>query len=144
MSYYTPYEEDVYAKGFQHKSINDLPEKFTEIYNEEQIPLNILGHFWYADKTPGNFLEKAEKKYTNSLFAFTGDHFSRKFNNGAPTLYESSSVPFILYGKDIIPEKKDISGSHIDITPTLLNLINPQKTTYYSFGNSLFKTNYTL
>ena len=140
MSYHTPYEEDVYAKGFSYKTINDLPEKYRTIYDEDKMPFNVLGHFWYADKALGDFVKKAEKKYSNSLFAFTGDHFGRRFINGTPTLYQNASVPFILYGKNIqrFSKRRTTPGSHIDITPTLLDLVSKEKTLIKSFGNSLF------
>ncbi|MDG1038997.1 MAG: sulfatase-like hydrolase/transferase, partial [Polaribacter sp.] len=102
-----------------------------------------LGHLWYADKALGDFVAKAENKYSNALFAFTGDHYGRKFINGSPTLYERSSVPFILYGKSVAENSKRVftPGSHIDITPTLIELVAPPNHTYYSFGNSLLKKN---
>jgi phosphoglycerol transferase MdoB-like AlkP superfamily enzyme len=142
MSYHTPYEEDIYREGFKYKSIEDLPKKYREKYHEEEIPFPVLGHFWYADRAIGRFVEKAENKYPNSLFAFTGDHYSRRFIYGSPTLYESSSVPFILYGKSInhLAQKKETPGSHIDIAPTLLGLLTPKKYSYYSFGNSVLDT----
>ncbi len=95
--------------------------------------------FLELDMAIGKFVNKAEKKYPNALFAFTGDHFGRKFINGSPTLYESSSVPFILYGKSIVgkSESNCNPGSHIDIAPTLIELVAPSNFTYYSFGNSL-------
>lgn len=142
MSYHTPYEEDVYAKGFTYKTIDDLPKKYREIYNEDKMPFNVLGHLWYADKTLGEFVEKAENKYSNSLFAFTGDHFGRRFINGNPTLYQTSSVPFILYGKNLpTNEIRTNPGSHIDITPTLIDLITTKKEPFYGFGNSLLNKN---
>ena len=143
MSYHTPYEEDVYAKGYKYKNVNDLPEKYRKIYNEEKMPFNVLGHLWYSDKALGEFVKKAEKKYSNSLFAFTGDHFGRKFINGTPTLYETSSVPFIIYGKDISTnDVRTNPGSHIDISPTLIDLISDKKQMFYGFGNSLLDQDY--
>ena len=143
MSYHPPFEEDIYAKGFPYKSIKDLPKKYQNIYNEKKMSLKALGHLWYSDKALGDFVKKAEKKYPNAIFAFTGDHFGRRFINGTPTLYENSSVPFILYGKNIqhLSEKKSTPGSHIDIAPTLLELVAPEKTQFTSFGNSLFNKN---
>ncbi len=144
MSYHTPYEEDVYAKGYQYKTLNDLPEKYRKIYDKDKMPFNVLGHLWYSDKILGEFVKKAETKYSNSLFAFTGDHFSRNYINGAPTLYETSSVPFILYGKGIPANSiRTNPGSHIDIAPTLIDVITNKKQAYYSFGNSLLSKNYT-
>lgn len=143
MSYHTPYEEDVFAQGFMYKTKKDLPKKYQNNYDEDKMPFNVLGHLWYADKALGNFVKKAEKKYSNSVFAFTGDHFGRRFINGKPTLYENSSVPFIIYGKKLqhLSEKKATPGSHIDITPTLLELVAPKKTSFASFGNSLLNKN---
>lgn len=143
MSYHPPYEIDVDSKKFPYQSIKDVPNNYNEVYDEKNMPLKVLGHLWYADKALGDFVSKAEKKYGTSLFAFTGDHFSRKFLNGFPTLYEQSSVPFILYGKPVNnrPGLVSTPGSHIDIMPTLIDLVAPPNYTYYSFGNSLFETN---
>lgn len=138
-SYHSPYEIDVFSKGFPYSSKEELPYKLRKIYNEDNLSIKTLGHIWYADMAIGKFVNKAEKKYPNALFAFTGDHFGRKFINGSPTLYESSSVPFILYGKSIVgkSESNCNPGSHIDIAPTLIELVAPSNFTYYSFGNSL-------
>lgn len=143
LSYHPPYEVDIYENGFPYKSTKDIPEKFKPLYDEEKMPLKALGHLWYADKALGDFVNEAEKKYPNALFAFTGDHYGRRFINGSPTLYESSSVPFILYGKSVNKNPKHVltPGSHIDITPTLIELVAPADYTYYSFGNSLLKKN---
>ena len=138
-SYHSPYEIDVFSKGFPYTSKEELPYKLRKIYNEDNLSIKTLGHIWCADMAIGKFVNKAEKKYPNALFAFTGDHFGRKFINGSPTLYESSSVPFILYGKSIVgkSESNCNPGSHIDIAPTLIELVAPSNFTYYSFGNSL-------
>ena len=140
-SHHSPYEVDVYKKGFSYKTKNDLPEKYQNIYNQKNTSLKHLGHLWYSDKALGNFVKKAEKKYKNSLFAITGDHYGRKFINTNPTLYESSSVPFILYGDYIkdLPKIIETPGSHKDIGATLLDLVAPNNFSYYSFGNSLLK-----
>lgn len=142
-SYHSPYEIDVFSKGFPYSSKEELPENIRRIYDEYKLSIKTLGHIWYADMAIGKFVNKAEKKYPNALFAFTGDHFGRKFINGSPTLYESSSVPFILYGK-LVDKKLGINcnpGSHIDIAPTLIELVAPSNFTYYSFGKSLLKNN---
>ncbi len=140
-SHHSPYEVDIYKKGFFYKTKNDIPTKYQKIYNQENTSLKHLGHLWYSDKSLGSFVKKAEKKYSNSLFAITGDHFGRKFINTNPTLYESSSVPFILYGNYVkgLPKKIETPGSHKDISATLLDLVAPNNFSYSSFGNSLFK-----
>jgi|TARA_B110000238_G_C16111667_1_gene432976 phosphoglycerol transferase MdoB-like AlkP superfamily enzyme len=134
ISYHSPYEENVFSKGFNLDVTNSNIN-----YNNKILPPKVLGHLWFADKSIGDFVRKADEKYKNSLFAFTGDHYSRKFINNSPTLKERSSVPFILYGSALsyFPEKNYNPGSHIDISPTLINLIAPKGFTYYSFGSSL-------
>ena len=84
---------------------------------------------------------KAKDKYKDGFFTFTGDHFGRKFINHKPNLYEKSSVPFIMYGKSIPKEISEVPGSHIDIMPTLIEMVAPKDFKYYSFGTSLFSQN---
>ena len=134
ISYHPPFEEDVFRKGF---SLNLSDSKIK--YDEKTLSAKVLGHHWLADKFVGSFVSRAEKKYKNSLFAFTGDHFSRRFINSSPSLKERSSVPFIIYGSFLehVPNKYFNPGSHIDISPTLIELIAPKKFIYHSFGSSL-------
>ena len=101
------------------------------------MTINELGHLWYGDKAIGEFVLKAKDKYKDGVFTFTGDHFGRKFINHKPNLYEKSSVPFIMYGKNIPKEISEVPGSHIDIMPTLIEMVAPKDFKYYSFGTSL-------
>lgn len=48
-------------------------------------------------------------------------------------------MPFILYGKGIPAHKSHNPGSHIDILPTLIELVAPKDFNYYSFGKSLLE-----
>ncbi len=136
-SYHPPYSIDIYGMGFQYRTKQDLPSKAQTQYTGA-MPLKALGHIWYSDKLIGDFVSKAEKKYHNSLYCFTGDHFGRRFINSKPNLLEKSNVPFILYGPDVNPQINSTPGSHIDIIPTLVEMIAPKNFKYYSFGNSLF------
>ena len=137
-SYHPPYSVDIYKIGFPYKKKTDFSSKAQEFYQEKSISLKALGHLWYSDNVLGDFVLNAEKKFVNSLFGFTGDHYGRKFINSHPNLYERSSVPFILYGKGIDAKIDNTPGSHIDITPSLLEIIAPEKFQYFSFGRSLF------
>ncbi len=96
-----------------------------------------LGHLWYGDQEIGNFVDRAREKFPHALYSFTGDHYGRRFLSPTPTLYERSSVPFILYGNGIPAMKKNTPGDHTDIIPTLIELVAPEGFTYYSFGSSL-------
>lgn len=136
-SNHPPKSIDIYEMGFQYRTKKDLSSK-AQVQYDGAMSLNALGHIWYSDKSIGDFVSKAEKKYTNSLYCFTGDHFGRQFINSKPNLLEKSNVPFIIYGSDINPQINSTPGSHIDIIPTLVELIAPKNFKYYSFGNSLF------
>lgn len=139
-SYHAPYCVDLESKGFEYKSVDDFPELMKK-YSDGRMTLEELGHLWYGDWAIGRFVDEAEEKYGNSLYAFTGDHFGRKFINHNPNLYECSAVPFIIYGKNIKAGKNLTPGSHIDIAPTLIEMIAPKDFVYYSFGSSLLHQN---
>ena len=136
-SYHAPYTVDLEAKGFPYKSTDDFPAAMKKYY-DGAMNLKELGHLWYGDKAIGDFVRKAEKEFTGSIFNFTGDHFGRKFINSKPNLYEKSSVAYIIYGKSIPKSLNLTPGSHIDIMPTLIEMIAPKGFEYYSFGESMF------
>jgi len=135
-SYHPPYNVDIWAKGFPLKAI---PPDITPIFGDT-TSLRMLGHLWYADKCIGDFVRKAEVRLSRPLFAFTGDHFGRKFLNAKPEFFERSGVPFILYGKEVlkgITMPAGAAGSHIDIGPTLIELSAPKGFSYYAVGHDL-------
>lgn len=136
-SYHPPYAVDVYKKGFMYQSEKDFPKEILP-YFDNGMTMEELGHLWYSDLAIGRFMEKAELKYQNGLFCFTGDHYGRRFLNHSPNLYERSSVPFIMYGKSVPKEVNKTSGTHVDILPTLIEMIAPKGFEYYSFGTPLF------
>lgn len=137
-SYHAPYSIDVQSKGFPYQSKEDFPQSMKKYY-DDAMTVNELGHLWYSDKAIGDFVKKAETNFSESLFCFTGDHFGRKFINNKPNLYEKSSVAFIMYGKSIPKSVNTTPGSHIDIMPTLIEMIAPKDFEYYSFGKSMFE-----
>lgn len=135
-SYHPPYDLDVYGKGFPLK---EIPPELASVY-DGKVSMTKFGHLWYADHELGRFVREAEKKFPKALFAITGDHWSRKFLNEHPSLYESRSVPFVLYGKEVLKGVKigeRVAGGHLDIMPTLLDLAAPAGHEYYSLGSSL-------
>lgn len=135
-SNHPPYSVDLKKEGWR---MGAVPESLKELYDGE-TSLNVLGHFWYADRCIGEFVEKAERRFTQSLFAITGDHWSRRFLNGRPSLYERKSVPLIIYGPEVlkgISVPEHVAGCHLDIAPTLIELIAPKGFTYCSMGHNI-------
>ena len=137
-SYHAPYTVDVYKKGFPYRSEKDLPEAMKKYY-DGGMTIEEMGHLWYGDYAIGKFMEKATKKYPTAIYSFTGDHFGRRFLNSKPNLYERSSVGFIMYGKNIPKAVNHTAGSHIDIMPTLIEMVAPKGFEYYSFGTSMYE-----
>ncbi|GMA97483.1 alkaline phosphatase family protein [Pelosinus sp. IPA-1] len=140
ISNHAPYTVDLEKEGFDQDSvIRGLPDKL----KEDKELIKKLGHFWYADKVMAEFIEEMKQKYPDSLFLIVGDHADRLNIQLNPSLYERYAIPFIVYGKgitkDIFP--KQVSGSHINVAPTLLELLSPQGSVYHSLGNSLTRGN---
>jgi hypothetical protein len=109
--YHPPFSVDLEAAGFDVEPLRANP--LCRGLSTQQ--LRVLGHLWYSDKTLGDFVAEAEHRLARPLFALTGDHYSReKALNPRPTLYESSSVPLVLYGPRALPRvaRPVLAGSH--------------------------------
>ncbi len=140
ISNHSPYTVDLQAEGFDETSVvNALPEK---LKGDKEL-IKKLGHFWYADKVLSEFINNTRKKYPDSLFMITGDHADRFNIDPNPSIYERYGIPFIVYGQDITKQtlSEKAAGSHINITPTLVELIAPQGFRYHSLGDSLTREN---
>lgn len=136
VSNHAPYTVNLAEEGFDPDNVaGGLPDKLkgdTELIKK-------LGHFWYADKELTKFVRTMRKQYPDSLFVITGDHADRLNIENNPNLYTRYAIPFVVYGQGVSKQlfPADAAGSHINITPTLIELIAPKGFTYYSTGNSL-------
>lgn len=138
-SNHSPYDLDLEAKGYP---VKQFP---SEITPGQSNALEVMGHHWYSDRELGKFIASMSKKVKSPLFAVTGDHPTRvllKFANASTA--ETSSVPFVLYGPDVLYNMNvntKVAGSHIDILPTLVEIAAPKGFEYSAFGkNMLSKT----
>src|SRR5207247_360324 len=97
------------------------------------VELRVLGHFRYADRCLGQFVQNLAPHLTAPLFVITGDHYGRRFPNAHPSLYERMAVPLVLYGPNVLAGRSagaNAVGSHVDIGPTVVNLSAPAGFTY--------------
>lgn len=136
VSNHAPYSVDLVSEGFPKEAVRSLlPEECRQ--NEDL--LNRLGHLWYTDKMIGEFIEKTERQYPDSLFIITGDHADRTNIEDKPSLYERYTIPFVIYGKGVHKGLlgENIAGSHVNIIPTLIELIAPKDFAYYAVSDSL-------
>ncbi len=137
-SYHGPFNLDLDQYGYPFKSLADYPKEIQALGDDLLDPY-VLGHLWYSDKMLGQFVRKMEQRYPDALFIITGDHYGRRYLHHQPDLYELTHVPIVIYGKGVNSNwvAKDQLASHMDIAPTLLNLIAPKNTEFYSMGQSL-------
>jgi len=136
ISNHAPYTVNLQEEGFDENSVRSaLPDK---LQSDKEL-IKKLGHFWYADKVLSEFIKNTRQVYPDSLFIIVGDHADRLNINSNPGLYERYGIPFIVYGQGITKQTlpDNAAGSHINITPTLLELIAPQGFMYHSLGDSL-------
>ncbi|MBF0264835.1 MAG: sulfatase-like hydrolase/transferase [Gammaproteobacteria bacterium] len=139
-SNHPPFDLDLEKLGFPLKKLPDAIVQGSADSLDKEDYLRKMGHFWYADQKMLKFVRKIEKKFPDSLFLITGDHYGRRHFKSKPSLYEVNSVPLLIYGKNIlqgikIPEK--IAGSHIDIISTLVELSAPEGYLYHTVGRNI-------
>lgn len=138
-SNHPPYSVDLAAEGCSLPvPTEDLPWDCPE-----PRLLKILAHARYADQCAGAFIAKAKERFPDALFVITGDHWSRRFINKKPSLYESRSVPIIFYAPSLgdlktLANPLAVSASHLDIGTTVLDLCAPAGFCYPALGKNIF------
>ncbi len=124
VSNHEPYDVDLEKEGLHREFIDDRR----------------IWHHWYADKYVGIFVEKILKKYPKTLIVVSGDHPSRLYYKNAKINARSQScIPTIFISNmNISFEEREIKvASHLDIFPTIFDLIAPKNFKYCSWGESL-------
>ncbi len=122
------------------------PELQRLITADKKLTADRFKVYQYANRVMADFLDSlTSNEYgQNTVVALTGDH---NFGSVRPyanrDLLDYLSVPFYIY----LPEKFSIKprrihtfGSHVDIAPTIYNLVFPGLE-YFSFGNNLLEDN---
>ncbi len=131
-----PFPIKVWAKGFR---LFKIPDGLVEA-SDRVIDRKILGHIWYTDQCVGYFVREMEHRVPMPLFVLTGDHYGRNFLTSRPNLFEGSAVPLVFYGPEVVtglPRPPAPVGCHLDIMPTLVEMVAPAAFSYYSMGRNL-------
>lgn len=105
---------------------------FKEYHFENEYELAIS----YSDYALKKFFEFAKKQpwFENTIFIITADHTLYTSRND---IFSSFNVPFLIYDPSKFFNKKISKvGSHVDILPTILDLLSI-KTIHSSMGSSL-------
>ncbi|WP_104698042.1 MULTISPECIES: LTA synthase family protein [unclassified Helicobacter] len=134
-SNHPPYDLPLEKYDVPMKEIEDFVEK-----NHLNISPKILAHIYWYDKVLMDFISKMSKKYPNSLFIITGDHYDRYYPGNASVAI-TKQVPCIIYSPVLNPYKTTTIGSHLDIAPTIIELVGKKGFQYPSFGAPLASNN---
>jgi len=119
-----------------------IPKKYEGKFDEGSIPMHkCIG---YTDFSLNKFFEssKNSKWFNNTIFVFTADHSNQSYYSYYKKTINRFANPIMLY----VPESKfvgenKILASHMDIYPTLVDLIGYKKP-FRSWGKSLINKNY--
>lgn len=125
-----------------HNPYKLLPQ-YEGMFSKGDLPIHeIVGYFDYSLK---KFFETAEKMpwYKNTLFVITGDHIGPR-NSIAPRLIDNYRVPVVFFhpGHDLPKINPDKIIQHVDIKPSLLDLLGIVTDKTLPFGHSIFDPAY--
>ncbi len=115
--------------------------------NEERC--KALGTARYADQAVNHFIDEIREAFPDSLILYTGDHSSLYAELGNSSLVPRDYMFRELYCTPLVIHHPQLStdwfakaemGTHLNIIPTVLELIAPKGFTYYSLYPSLMQT----
>ena len=140
-----PYQIPLREMGFDtEKIMPDAPMRLKENSKAQKE----LGTLWYSDQAINKFIRDMLEEYPDSLIILTGDHASNPIpfdgsmiNRREPTIREQLCTEFSMYHRDIYQSilAGNTIGGHMNIMPTILELIAPKDFTYYSLFPSLLE-----
>lgn len=138
-SNHPPYSIDVENEGFDLEAVR---KKIPATIADDNKTLRELGHIWYTDQVIGNYVERTKNVYPDALYVITGDHAERFTFVGEVDQKTYSAVPCIIYGSGVNRSllSKTTFGCHMQIAPTLAELIGEPGTVYCSLLPSLLES----
>ena len=136
-SNHPPYDAPLAQFNAPLQAIESFVES-TPSLKRKATTAQILAHIWYQDKVIARFVREMSAKFPRSLFIITGDHYDREYIF-TPSVKIAQSVPFIVYAPTLKPTIIANIGSHIDITPTIIELVAPKSYEYPSFGKPMLR-----
>ena len=138
-SNHPPYRVDM-SREPALPTVDDFARMLPEQTADKALVASRMWHFAYADKYLAEFIETVFAKEPNSLFVVVGDHADRWTLTSTPSDYERLAVPLIVIGPQVKNKSfsANAAGSHMDVAPTVLELVLPKGTPYYALGENLF------
>lgn len=127
----TPYTKDQEIESNYTQYIQEFVQTHPKIAKQGDI--HLLSYLYQQDKILAKFIADISERFPNALFVITSTHNTAKLS----TPKNKYNVPFILYAPSLKPIMLSSVGSHVDIMPTILELVAPNKHEYVSFGRPL-------
>lgn len=133
-SFKEPFFSTVFTLSSHHPFT--VPEKYKTILPRGTLPIH--QSVAYADLALRNFFEQAKKEswFANTIFVITGDHTSLTSNDFYSESAGLFTVPILYYEPGINGKVIPKISQHLDICPTVLDLLGYQGTLYF-MGNSI-------
>ncbi|BAL84361.1 putative hydrolase [Selenomonas ruminantium subsp. lactilytica TAM6421] len=122
-----------------------MPDVSDDMKKDKKTRRKMQG-IWYADQALCKFVERMQEKYPDALFIVTGDHTTGLIpyeygvtKRHAPSLREKVLTSFAMYHRELTPDMLagNTIGGHLNILPTLMELLAPAGHEYYSLFPSL-------
>ena len=140
-----PYKINLKEQGYDADKV--MPSVSDDIKHNRSRQKS-LGTHWYSDKALFDFVDDMLATYPDSLVIVTGDHAYRpgelantSLIHRDYTIRETCCTSFMLYHREIDQTilAGNTIGGHMNIMPTILELIAPKDFTYYSLFPSLLE-----
>ncbi|MDD6210398.1 MAG: sulfatase-like hydrolase/transferase [Bacteroidales bacterium] len=135
-----PFFATIFTLSSHHPNV--IPQEYEQQFKEGSQPIHRA--IEYSDFSLRLFFDKIKHEpwYKNTLFILTADHGSR----GEAAKFQSSpynyAVPIFFYypgNKELLKGEMDGIAQHIDIFPTILNMLGYPRP-HFGFGNDLLNT----
>lgn len=138
-----PYKMPMEKLGFNIDQV--MPEAPSTIKTDAMVRRQ-MGGVWYTDQALNHFIDEMRAAYPDSLVVVTGDHSIGivPFSHGVierrePSMRDMLLTSFAMHHPELTPEMLagNTIGGHMNILPTLMELIAPKGFEYYSLFPSL-------
>ena len=142
-SIHGPYTIPVEKYGFDADKL--MPEIPAHLRHNKKF-VRKMGCYWYSDRAIHAFIRAMQQRYPDALFIVTGDQATRNIPYEAglvprqePTLRELASTCLALHHRDLQRDwfAGNTIGGHMNIFPTLMELIAPAGHEYLSLAKPL-------
>lgn len=124
----------------------DFNLPFSEVHEQNSLFKNYQNSVYYSDYALGKFWQAFEKSdfYENTVVVLVGDHGIWEFENDKQEIIEKNERFFrsalaIYHPNHKAPKTIDNVTSHIDLTPTILNMLDINYNPNHFLGRDIMK-----